>query len=241
MKVAVAFIAIGFYTFAQTMAEGQAQAIVEGQAASACRSQMELAVEPAVAEVAVGEVVGPEADRGKSQETLSPGSQAASACRSVDGAKDNQVYAENETDADSFWAGLDGSSDNQGQAADEADEAAFWASLSDCSAECETQVSEGNDLVWVDAKAERLMRAKVLFDLAAESRKEADEYRAKLVAADASDARKAVKRQKQALLTSFFPGRGDMEATLPDPFASLRGSRGPVHPCSQTFREREIA
>ena len=64
MKVAVAFIAIGFYTFAQTMAEvgqwqmGQAQAIVEGQAASACRSQMELAVEPAVAEVAVGEVVG---------------------------------------------------------------------------------------------------------------------------------------------------------------------------------------
>jgi hypothetical protein len=89
-----------------------------------------------------------------------------------------------------------------------------------------------------DIRAEKINVAKVLLAEAARLKQEADVARMKLASVADVNGSPAPKK-KQTLLTSMFnitpPKKPDARNSL----AQFRGSRGPVHPCSQTFTERE--
>ena len=86
---------------------------------------------------------------------------------------------------------------------------------------------------------EKLERASMLLQLAQESKNGADAARQKLVAPEIGDGTTPKTRQK--LITKWFLTTSDIQAKPSNPFRSLRGPSGPVHPCFKTAEERKRA
>lgn len=161
------------------------------------------------------------------------------------------------SETDSVSHNLDGASKIQSRLEDKMDEEDFWAELeevpaceptgdskgcalwSDLFEEGEEHLKEADTIVPFAGETEQMMRARALLQVADECRKESEAARAKLVAAEACELSK--EQKKQALLTVFFPAQGDTPHKDPNPLHSLRGKRGPAHPCCQTLEELKIA
>ena len=116
------------------------------------------------------------------------------------------------------------------------DAAAFWSDLEAHHADSQSQFrDEGED----ENMYEKLKRANIMLQLAQESKNGADAAREKLVNPEIGDGTPPKKRQK--LITNWLLTTSDTQAKPSNPFQSLRGPSGPVHPCFKTAEERERA
>ena len=192
----------------------------------------ELGLQPVQSEASLSEpcVGEPEADR--SAAALSEPF-AFSTVRGLCTQMDQQLPQEGDD-----WDGNKDASQQLPQEGDDwdGDEDAFWQ---DMGKEIDQQSCQGGDVVWLDAHAERLARAKALLEVAAECKAEADVARAELVRAEGREPTGPQKRQ--SLLSAFFPGSCVTPVMMRDALCGLRGRRGPVHPACQTAHEREAA
>ena len=135
------------------------------------------------------------------------------------------------TDEETFWSGIF----ETGACLEEQDvgDAVMQDELF---SEGDVEHAESQGQILGEGTFERLMRARALLQVAEECRKEADAARQQLAAPEIEN---SIPKLQQSLISTWFSKTSDSQALFANPFHSLRGRRGQVHPCCQTVKERE--